>query len=213
MERIPTKSCFKLYMSAVCLVWVLTTLYAIPSEGAVTPHLRKHETATQLIVDDKPFLVLGGELGNSSTSSLDYMKPFWPKLVKLNLNTILAPVYWDLIEPEEGKFDFTLVDGLIQDARHYNLRLVLLWFASWKNSMSCYAPVWVKTSQERFPRAQDKNGKGMEILSAFSSKNRDADARAFAALMRHIREVDKKKHTVIMVQVENEVGMKMVQPS
>jgi beta-galactosidase GanA len=211
------KSPCKLYTLAVYIVCVLTTLCAVPSDGAdqsyPIAHLREQGNATQLIVDGKPFLVLGGELGNSSTSSLDYMKPFWPKLVKLNLNTILAPVYWDLIEPEEGKFDFTLVDGLIQDARHYNLRLVLLWFASWKNSMSCYAPVWVKTSQERFPRAQDKNGKGMEILSAFSSKNRDADARAFAALMRHIREVDKKKHTVIMVQVENEVGMKMVQPS
>jgi len=83
----------------------------------------------------------------------------------------------------------------------------LLWFASWKNSMSCYAPVWVKTNQQRFPRAQDKDGHGMEILSAISSENRDADARAFAALMRHVREVDKKKHTIIMIQVENEVGM------
>jgi beta-galactosidase GanA len=211
MSRISTISCFRLYTFTVYIVWVLTVLCVVPSEGAEQSnpiaHLRKQGTATQLIVDGKPFLVLGGELGNSSTSSLDYMKPFWPKLVKLNLNTVLAPVYWDLIEPEEGKFDFTLVNGLIQDARNYNLRLVLLWFASWKNSMSCYAPVWVKTNQQRFPRAQDKNGKGMEILSVFSSENRDADAHAFAALMSHIRKIDKKKHTVIMVQVENEVGM------
>lgn len=207
MGRILSLKILKPYVLTVYSAWILITLCAIPSKGSEIPHLRKHETTTQLIVDDKPFLVLGGELGNSSASSLDYMKPFWPKLVKMNLNTVLAPVYWDLIEPEEGKFDFTLVDGLIRDARHYNLRLVLLWFASWKNSMSCYAPVWVKTNQERFPRAQDKNGKGMEILSAFSSENRDADARAFAALMSHIREIDKKKHTVIMVQVENEIGM------
>jgi len=125
----------------------------------------------------------------------------------INLNTVLAPVYWDLVEPEEGTFDLTLVDGLIQDARHYNLRLVLLWFASWKNSMSCYAPIWVKTNQDRFPRAQNKDGNGMEILSAISSENRKADARAFTALMRHIREVDGQEHTVIMVQVENEIGM------
>jgi beta-galactosidase GanA len=195
------------YAIAACIVWALTTLYAIPSKGSVIPHLRKQGTATQLIVDGRPLLILGGELGNSSTSSLDYMRPLWPKLVKLNLNTVLAPVYWDLIEPEEGKFDFILVDGLIQDARLYNLRLVLLWFASWKNSMSCYAPVWVKTNQERFGRAQDKDGKGMEILSAFSSENRDADARAFTALMRHIREVDGQEHTIIMIQVENEIGM------
>ena len=171
------------------------------------PHLRKQGTATQLIVDDKPFLVLAGELGNSSSSGLEYMRPVWPKLAALRLNTVLIPVYWELLEPVEGKFDFTLVDGLIQDARKHNLHLVPLWFASWKNSMSCYAPAWVKTNQQRFPRSQDKNGAGMEILSPFNKENFEADARAFAAFMRHVREVDGNDHTVIMVQVENEIGM------
>jgi beta-galactosidase GanA len=77
------------------------------------------------------------------------MQPVWPKLVSLNLNTVLVPVYWELIEPAEGKFDFALVDGLIQEARRHQLRIVPLWFASWKNSMSCYAPAWVKTNQQR----------------------------------------------------------------
>ena len=171
------------------------------------PHLRKQATATQLVVDGKPFLVLAGELGNSSSSSVENMRPFWPKLAGLNLNTVLMPVYWELIEPTEGKFDFTLVDGLIQDARKNKLRLVPLWFASWKNSMSSYAPAWVKTNQRRFPRSQDRNGNGMEILSPFSKENVDADARAFSAFMHHLREVDGYDHTVIMIQVENEIGM------
>ena len=171
------------------------------------PHLRKQGTATQLVVDGKPFLVLAGELGNSSSSSVENMRPFWPKLAGLNLNTVLMPVYWELIEPTEGKFDFTLVDGLIQDARKQKLRLVPLWFASWKNSMSSYAPAWVKTNQRRFPRSQDRNGNGLEILSPFSKENVDADAHAFAAFMRHLREVDGAEHTVIMIQVENEIGM------
>ena len=190
----------------MCIIFAMT-FWAAPSARARIPHLRKQGTATQLIVDDDPFLVLGGELGNSSTSNLDYMKSQWPKLVKLHLNTVLAPVYWDLIESKEGRFDFTLVDGLIQDARSYNFHLVLLWFASFKNSMSCYAPVWVKTNQQRFPRARDKEGRGMEILTPFSKENREADARAFAALMRHIHQADSKTNTVIMVQVENEMGM------
>ena len=172
-----------------------------------TPHLRRQGTATQLVVDGRPFLVLGGELGNSTSSSLEYMRPVWPKVVALNLNTLLVPVYWELIEPVENKFDFSLVDGLIQEARRHQLRLVPLWFASWKNSMSCYAPPWVKTDQKRFPRAQDGGGRGMEILSPFSKENVEADARAFAAFMRHLREVDGRDHTVIMVQVENEIGM------
>jgi beta-galactosidase GanA len=181
--------------------------FAVASEGADIPHLQRQGTATQLVVDGRPFLILGGELGNSSASDLAYMEPIWPKLARMNLNTVLAPVYWDRIEPEEGTFDFALVDGLIEGARAHNLRLVLLWFASWKNSMSCYAPLWVKTDQRRFPRAQDKQGKGLEILSPFRDENRDADARAFVALMRHLREIDGQKHTVVMVQVENEIGM------
>lgn len=150
--------------------------------------------------------MLGGELGNSTASSLAYLEPLWPQFVALNLNTILAPVYWDLIEPEEGRFDFSLVDGLIDQARSHGIRLVLLWFGSWKNCMSSYVPAWIKKEQRRFPRAQNRNGRSMEMLSAFHEANRDADARAFAALMRHIRETD-HDHTVVMVQVENEIGM------
>jgi beta-galactosidase GanA len=195
---------------ALALTLALAAGCAMLAHGAQSnalPHLRKQGAATQLIVDGQPFLVLGGELGNSSSSSLEYMRPIWPKLAALNLNTVLVPVYWELIEPVEGKFDFTLVDGMLEEARKHKLRLVPLWFASWKNSMSCYAPAWVKTNQQRFPRATDKAGQGLEILSPFSKENLDADARAFAAFMRHLREVDSRDRTVIMVQVENEIGM------
>src|SRR6266545_1862501 len=150
------------------------------------PHLRKQGAATQLIVDGNPFLILGGELGNSSSSSLEYMRPVWPKLVALNLNTVLVPVYWELIEPVEGKLDFTLVDGLIQEARKHGLRLAPLWFASWKNSMSCYAPAWVKTNQQRFPRAEDKAGNGLELLSPLSQQNLHTDARDRSAIANKI---------------------------
>ena len=126
---------------------------------------------TQLIVDGKPFLVLAGELGNNTSSTLENMKPIWPALVKINLNTVLAAVAWAWIEPEEGKFDFALVDGLIQDARRHNLRLVLLWFGSWKNGTSSYCPAWVKQDFERFPLVQDQDGKGREILSTLSDAN------------------------------------------
>jgi len=192
---------------ATAAVLLAVMLLSSSLATAQTPYLRKQGKATQLIVDGKPFLMLAGELGNSSSSSAEYMRPHWPKLAALNLNTVLVPIYWELIEPTEGQFDFTLVDALIQDARKSNLRIVPLWFGSWKNSMSCYAPGWVKTNQRRFPRSEDKNGIGMEILSTFSKENVEADARAFAALMRHIREIDSKEHTVILVQVENEIGM------
>ena len=171
------------------------------------PHLVKKGSATQLIVEGKPFLALAGELLNSSSSSFEYMKPIWPKLKLMNLNTVLAVVSWDMMEPEEGKFDFALVDGLIQEARSYDLHLVILWFGSWKNGISHYVPDWVKKDTKRFPRVRIANGKTIEVLSTFGETSRQADARAFAALMRHIREIDSKKHTVIMIQVQNEVGV------
>ena len=171
------------------------------------PRLVRNGNATQLLVNDKPFLVLGGELGNSSASSNDYMRPIWPKLKQMNLNTVIAPVYWELMEPVEGKFDYSLVDTLIKNARLYNMKLVLLWFGAWKNSMSCYAPAWVKTSTARFPRALDKNKIPQEILTPFNKNNLDADKKAFARLMQYVKEIDSKQTTVISIQVENEIGM------
>ena len=171
------------------------------------PNLRKQGNATQLIVNNKPFLVLGGELHNSSSSSTSYLQPIWAQLVALNLNTVLAPVSWELLEPQEGDFDFVQVDNLIREARRHSLRLILLWFGSWKNGMSSYVPSWVKKNQQRFPRAELRDGKTVEVLSTLVAANWQADARAFAALMRHIYEVDDREQTVIMVQVENEVGL------
>ena len=72
------------------------------------PHLRKQGTATQLIVDGKPFLALAGELLNNSATGIEHMKPIWPKLVESKFNTVLAGVSWAQIEPQEGKFDFSV---------------------------------------------------------------------------------------------------------
>lgn len=171
------------------------------------PHLQSHGTATQLIVDGKPFLILGGELGNSTASSTESLKAVWPAVVAMGLNTLLLPVYWELMEPEEGRFDFTLLSAALAGARAHGLHLVLLWFGSWKNSMSTYAPAWVRTNRARFPFAERADGRPVEILSPFSEENVQTDARAFAALMRHLAEADARDHTVILVQVENEVGM------
>ena len=198
---------FKTPLTLGLMASLVCTAIAQSQTGPAIPHLEKHGDATQLIVDGKPFLVLGGELNNSSASSLEYMKPLWPRIVATHLNTVLATVTWELIEPQEGKFDFKLVDGLLQQARANNLHLVILWFGSWKNGKSTYQPLWVKNDQARFPLAASQDGKAMPIMTTLSDNNRDADARAFAALMRHLREADGKKHTVLMIQVENEVGV------
>ena len=215
-------------MRNICGAVALFSLAALAAcsraDTAAIPHLHKQGTATQLIVDGKPFLAMAGELGNNTATSIEYMKLVWPKLVESKLNSVLAGVSWGQIEPQEGKFDFSVLDGVIQGARSHNLRRVLLWFASWKNGLSSYPPDWVKKDFDRFPRAeasaealpatgaapppaQTAENTTFELLSPLGEASREADARAFAAMMRHIKEVDGRQHTVIMIQVENEVGM------
>src|SRR5215471_21473203 len=176
----------------------------LAAQQSAQPHLEKRGSATQLVVDGKPFVILGGELHNSTSSNLDYIKPFWPQLAAMGLNTVVTPLSWELIEPKEGSYDFTLVDGLLDQARQVHLRVVFLWLASWKNGMSSYAPVWVKQNTKRFPRVILHNNEAniLSTIAAFSDATRDADARAFAAVMEHIHEVDSRDHTVIMMQVE-----------
>lgn len=171
------------------------------------PRLEQRGAVTQLIVEDKPFLILGCELGNSTASNREYMKEIWPKLKDSGVNTVLAVVSWEQIEPEEGNFDFSVVDGLIEDARANDMKLALLWFGSWKNGITSYTPIWVKEDTKRFPLAQTPEGKPLPIVSTLGSETRDADARAYAALMRHLKEVDAADQTVVMMQIENEVGL------
>jgi len=169
------------------------------------PHLEKRDGMTKLIVDGRPFICLAGELSNTASSDREATKATIARLAQANYNTILTVVSWDLVEPEEGKFDFSMIDYQIEAARANNVRLIFLWMASWKNGLSHFPPLWVKANQDRFPRVVNAQGKTLEILSTLSDNNRNADAMAFAAVMKHIREVD-KTHTVIAIQVENEVG-------
>ena len=167
--------------------------------------LQKQGTATQLVVHGMPFLILGGELGNSSAACPQDIERIFPKLKKMGLNTVLVPVYWDLTEPVEGQFDFTLTDKALQQARENDLKIVFLWFGAWKNSMSCYAPLWFKENHKKYPRAYTQSGKPLEIASAFSEAVYEADHHAFSQWMQHIATVDKEEGTVIMI--ENEIGM------
>ena len=180
---------------------------AVSSTSCAAPaRLAKQGDTRQLVVDGKPFLILGGELGNSSASSAAYMQEHWPRLKAMNLNTVLAPVYWELLEPAEGRFDWSSLDGMLAAARANDLKLVLLWFGAWKNSMSTYVPSWIKRDQQRFPRAAVADGSSVEILSVFGAATRTAEVKAYSALLAHLKQAD-AAGTVLMIQVENEIGM------
>lgn len=185
----------------VCLTGFIPSLRA-----AEPPHIKMENGAGQLIVNGQPFLILGGELGNSSGGTAAEADTIIPKVAGMHVNTILMPVAWEQIEPKEGTFDFAILDHWIETARQHNVHLALLWFGSWKNAFSNYAPAWVKADPKRFPRAEMVDGRPLEILSTLSLETRRCDSRAFATLMRHVREKDSAQQTVLMVQAENEVG-------
>ncbi|MFI7705736.1 DUF5597 domain-containing protein [Nonomuraea sp. NPDC049480] len=163
-------------------------------------------TDNGLVVDERPFLVLGAEIHNSSSSSEVAIRSSFQRVAALGANTVLAPVTWQLLEPTEGEFDFTLVDTMIQVAETCGLRLIPLWFGAWKNATSSYVPDWVKQDAERFPRSHTASSGAIEHLSPFARESRQADALAFGTLLRHLKTAD-ERGTVIMVQVENEVGL------
>ena len=153
------------------------------------------------------YIILGGELSNSAATSVDDIDEVLPRMKALGLNTVLVPVYWELMEPTEGQMDFSLIDRTIDVARQQGLKIVPLWFGAWKNSMSCYAPAWFKCDVKRFPRAVTAEGKPLEIASCFSDNVLQADLKAFSALMHHIADKDLQREVVIMMQIENEIGM------
>ncbi|MDA3817253.1 MAG: DUF5597 domain-containing protein [Prolixibacteraceae bacterium] len=197
----------KFYLKLWIVIMITTTMLPDFLHAQAVPHLQKNGNAQQLIVDGKPYLILGGELHNSSSSNVEYLQPAWNQLKEMNLNTVLTALSWQLIEPEEGNFDFSLVDALLEDAREHDFKLIFLWFGSWKNGLSHYTPSWVKEDQDRFARVRLNSGKATETLSPLSMEARKADAKAFAALMAHLKKVDSKERTVIMMQAQNEVGV------
>jgi beta-galactosidase GanA len=168
------------------------------------PRLVQEQGRATLMVDGKPYMVLGAQVDNSSGWP-QRLKQVWPAAERMKLNTLEVPVYWEQMEPERGKFDFSVVDDVLAQAREHKVRLVLLWFGTWKNGKMHYVPEWVKQDTKTYPRMMTKAGVALDVLSPNASANMEADRAAFVALMKHLKEVD-AQHTVVMMQVENESG-------
>lgn len=182
---------------------LLAAVAAAKSEQPI-PRLTENNNRYAMMVDDAPYLILAAQTNNSANYPAA-LPDVWPVVEKMQANTLVIPVAWEQVEPQEGEFDFSFVDTLIEQAREKEVRLVLLWFATWKNNAPHYAPSWVKLDNQRFPRVKTEDGETLNSLSPHYRSTLEADKKAFVQLMRHLKEVDEER-TVIMVQVQNEVG-------
>src|ERR1019366_5511246 len=195
------------FTSAV-LATVIATSLAIALRAQVQerpiPRIVKKDGRFALFVDDAPYLMLGAQVHNSSTW-LNMLPKVWPAMEYLNVNTVEMPIYWEQFEPRQGQYDYTTIDTVLEQARQHHLRLVLLWFGTWKNGSQHYMPEWMKLATDRYSHMVDKSGQAVDSPSPFAAASLEADKTAFTAFMRHLKSADPER-TVIMVQVENEAG-------
>lgn len=190
----------------LCLPIVIALMGSgLQNHAQQLPKLVKQDGRFALMVDGRPFLILGAQINNSSAWP-EVLPQVWPTVESMHVNTVEAPVYWEQFESSPGQFDYSCVDALVRGAREHSLRLVLLWFGTWKNGQMHYVPEWVKKDYAHYLRMRNRRGEAIDVLSANSTANLEADKKAFVALMKHLKETDGQQHTVLLIQVENESG-------
>ena len=195
--------------SVVLVAWLVLGLTPalrarVQGKERPLPRLAKKDGRYALFVDDAPYLMLGAQAHNSSAWP-SMLPKVWQAMEYLNVNTVEIPVYWEQFEPKQGQYDYTLVDTLLAEARQHHVRLVLLWFGTWKNGSQHYMPDWMKLQPERYSHVIGKNGHPTDSPSPYATASLELDKKAFAAFMEHLKATDPQR-TVLMVQVENEPG-------
>jgi hypothetical protein len=190
-------------VGCVAALWAAGAAWGQAGTGTM-PRIVEKDGRHALWVDGQPFFLLGGQTHNSSAWP-GMLPQVWSAIEAMHANTLEVPIYWEQIEAQPGKFDFSLVNTLLQQAREHKVHLVLLWFATWKNGSNHYMPEWMKRDAEKYPNITGRSGQPVDSPSPHTQAAMDADAKAFAAVMGHLKEAD-PQHTVLMVQVQNEPG-------
>ncbi len=190
------------------LLFIFCAFTLTVSDAQTHTEIKKVNGTQHLVANDKPYLLLSGELHNSTSSTRESLDTAMKTLKAMRLNSVITTLGWEQLEPEEGHFDYTVIDYTIQLAEKYDMRIVLAWFGTWKNGESSYVPLWMKQDTKKYFRAKRSDGTNTSTISPFCKEACKADARAFAKLMAHIKDADSRK-LISVVQVENEVGVFM----
>lgn len=190
------------------LLWIAAVVFspamAAPHHAVPMPRIIHRHGRFALLVNGRPYIILGAQIHNSSAWPA-MLPQVWPAIQAIDANTVEMPVYWEQLEPSPGRFDFSVVDTLLAQARAHHVHLILLWFGTWKNGSGHYQPLWMQIHPRRYFRVIARGGYAIDSPSPFDRLTEQADARAFAALMAHLKTAD-ARHTVLLVQVENETG-------
>jgi hypothetical protein len=176
-----------------------------------------------LYVDGHPFAALASEVpwwdlrpgdAGQNLGVYDYL---YAAAEKMNLNAIKVPVKWAMVEPQEGRYDFSYVDHAKQTAEKYHLKLVLDWFGHYASNDGNiygdlagqqYAPLYIIQDEARYPRAVDADGAAHHNAISYEyDPVIKRESLAFRAFMQHIKEIDSSAHTIVMVQFENEISV------
>jgi Domain of unknown function (DUF5597)/Beta-galactosidase len=199
------------YLKMLRIFFILLVMVFLEASTAIgqsyiepMPKIIEKDGHHALLVDGQPFLMLGGQAHNSSGWP-GMLPQVWYAIESMHANTLEVPIYWEQIEAQPGKFDFSMVDTLLKQGREHRVHLVLLWFATWKNGSSHYMPEWMKREPSKYPNITGRNGEPIDSPSPHTKAAMEADAKAFAEVMGHLKTAD-PQHTVLMVQVENEPG-------
>jgi hypothetical protein len=205
--------CFRLnrfsVLVALCGLAAVTSLAAQTTAPSTLPRIVSRDGHHALLIDGAPYLMLSAEVHNSSAWPA-MLPQVWPVVDELHLNTVQVPIYWEQFEPAPGRYDTSMLQLLLTQARAHHAHLVLLWFGTWKNGSGHYIPQWMKLDEARYPHivgphTPGTDGRKVDSLSPHAPATIAADAAAFAALMHALKLAD-PQHTVLMMQVENELG-------
>jgi hypothetical protein len=191
-------------LSSLLILLLISKAFSQQLVQTPLPQIIEKNGRHALLVDGKPYFILGGQAHNSS--AWPAMLPrVWQAIDYLHANTLEIPIYWEQVEPQEGIFNFSLVDTILKQARQNHKHVVLLWFATWKNGSNHYMPEWMKRDAVKYLNINGSKGKLIDSPSPHSQATLEADIKAFTEVMKHLKKAD-TQHTVIMVQVENESG-------